>query len=292
MMSAQAVKSALADQLHAIRKLLRKAAKHASEDVEYVHQLRVATRRMTEALRIYAPLLPEDEHDWLRRQLRKIRHAADEARDCDVMGERLAERQIDKRVQKIRRRHRRRAQSPIVRLSARLRPELKRRSKRIVRRISSDELETFERYRADILSARVEAFVAASSPATNDLEALHRFRIEAKKLRYALELVGGAEVAEAVGRLKSLQRWLGEIHDHVMAIERMARWRGQERKRRRRLALGEAIADEERQLAAACRGFVRWWTPERRAELCGELRKAVSKATSYPPAERRTTTST
>ena len=42
----------------------------------------------------------------------------------------------------------------------------------------------------------------------------HRVRVETKKLRYVLELVGSAESAAMVKRLRRAQEVLGQLHDH------------------------------------------------------------------------------
>ena len=60
------------------------AAERSQEDVEYVHQLRITTRRAAGALRVFSNLIPKATYEDLRASLRKIRLAADEARNWDV----------------------------------------------------------------------------------------------------------------------------------------------------------------------------------------------------------------
>ena len=62
------------------------AAKNADDDVEYVHQLRVASRRAMAVLEIFDAMLPRKRSKWLTRQLKRIRKAAGDARDLDVFG--------------------------------------------------------------------------------------------------------------------------------------------------------------------------------------------------------------
>ena len=71
--------------LAAVRHYLSLAAVKSGEDVEYVHQLRVYTRRSMAALKLYANLLPKKEAKRLRKMLGKIRNAAGVARDLDVL---------------------------------------------------------------------------------------------------------------------------------------------------------------------------------------------------------------
>ena len=56
------------------------AAEKSDEDVEYVHQLRVSTRRAVEALRVFAGLIPQESGKDLRGKLSQVRQAAGEAR--------------------------------------------------------------------------------------------------------------------------------------------------------------------------------------------------------------------
>lgn len=70
------------------------AAESADEDIEHVHQLRVATRRAHAAMETFAAYLPPRRAEWFDRQLKRIRHAAAEARDLDVLAIRL-HRQVD-----------------------------------------------------------------------------------------------------------------------------------------------------------------------------------------------------
>ena len=65
------------------------AAKKADEDIEYVHHLRVWTRRATATLRLYEEWMPPRRFSWMKKQLKRVRRAANDARDCDILIERL-----------------------------------------------------------------------------------------------------------------------------------------------------------------------------------------------------------
>jgi len=58
-------------------------------DAERVHRLRVATRRTLAAVDAFADLLPAKRRDWFAKRLRKLRRAAGETRDLDVLTDRL-----------------------------------------------------------------------------------------------------------------------------------------------------------------------------------------------------------
>ena len=75
----------LAVRLAAVQHFLPLAAEHSEENIEYVHQLRVATRRCVAALRLYRKILPKLPRKTLCRELKNIRQAAGRARDYDVL---------------------------------------------------------------------------------------------------------------------------------------------------------------------------------------------------------------
>ena len=56
-----------------------------SDDAEYVHQMRVATRRLRAALRMFAPVLPDGFAEQLAPPMRELMRALGQARDFDVL---------------------------------------------------------------------------------------------------------------------------------------------------------------------------------------------------------------
>ena len=56
-----------------------------TEDVEYIHQMRVATRRLRAALRLFAPALPEALRNGLRLPMSTLTRQLGRARDLDVL---------------------------------------------------------------------------------------------------------------------------------------------------------------------------------------------------------------
>ncbi len=79
----------LASRFKVVCRYLPLAAEKADEDVEYVHQLRVSTRRAGAALRVLGDALPRKLFKRAKRSLRTIRRAAGGARDWDVFLEGL-----------------------------------------------------------------------------------------------------------------------------------------------------------------------------------------------------------
>src|SRR5690606_28603104 len=81
---------ALQTRLEAVVAWLPKAAQFPEADIEHVHQLRVSTRKAGAALKLFRELLPKKRAKRLNVSLKGIRRAAGEARDLDVLLERLA----------------------------------------------------------------------------------------------------------------------------------------------------------------------------------------------------------
>ncbi len=80
----------LAARLDTVRHYLPLAAKAADENIEYVHQLRVGTRRAGAALRAFASFLPAKHLHTTKARLRVLRQAAGDARDWDVLLEMMS----------------------------------------------------------------------------------------------------------------------------------------------------------------------------------------------------------
>ncbi|HVT29975.1 MAG TPA: CHAD domain-containing protein, partial [Lacipirellulaceae bacterium] len=86
-----AARRSLEPRLAAVARCLPPAAHLAQHDIEHVHRLRVATRRAVAALKLYREFVPRKPARWLKKRLRKIRRAAGDARDLDVLKQRIAE---------------------------------------------------------------------------------------------------------------------------------------------------------------------------------------------------------
>jgi CHAD domain-containing protein len=85
-----AAKIVLSARLGMVKHYLPLAGTQAHEDIEYVHQLRVATRRSGAALRIFKPYLARKPLRHAKKSLRDVRQAAGAARDWDVFAEYLS----------------------------------------------------------------------------------------------------------------------------------------------------------------------------------------------------------
>ena len=238
------------------------AAHKSDRDIEYVHQLRVATRRAMAAVSIFQPLLSARKAAWLDKQLTRVRRAAGDAQDSmssaagSPRGCRSSPRVRALRCWSRFRRYARNAQRPVLKAHAGLeRRHFGRRVKKLLTRIRCGEYgaarvePSFAASARQFLGETVHDFFLAGTCDPHDAEAVHRFRIIGKQLRYSMEVFAGAFDAEFRGSLypliEELQEKLGEMNDHVTAIERFTTWQREWNDPRLNQPLAELLAAEQ-----------------------------------------------
>jgi CHAD domain-containing protein len=260
---------------------LPRAAHLADRDIEHVHRLRVSTRRAVAALKLYREWLPAKHHRWMKRRLRQIRRAAGDARDLDVLGERLA------------REHGEDAVVPVLKMIAARRAAVQpaivtvaercRRKDRFVRRTSmlldgidgandSGKASTvFHEWAPRQLHETSAEFFAAMPHDTADIAAMHRFRIRGKALRYAIELLApGLDPIirnEHYPIVEELQERLGAMNDRMVARDHLIDWLRDAADTDERVLLCELACHEIRQARQAVTAFREWWTPSQKDRL-------------------------
>ena len=193
-----------------------------------VHQARVASRRLREAV----PVLTEGLHGTKRgkaqRKIRRLTQALGTVRELDVtlrLIDELAERRgvpkaalADVRAHVMEEREKRRALM-IERLQAVDTPKLKRRLRTVCDALSNPAPgHNWCAVLALRISRRARRLQRAIDHAGQvyAAQALHDVRIAAKKLRYALEIAdesAGAPCASTLRVIKRLQDTLGRLHD-------------------------------------------------------------------------------
>ena len=258
---------------------LKLAAANANE-IENVHQLRVATRRLLSALNLFQELLPKKARKRTAKRLKRIRRAAGRARDLDVLIESQSIiANADKRMVKQLKEKRTRAQQPILKVrdktdrSVRAAKDMNKllyaaESSQVGRsRIFSD----WSRRKLGKLVAR---FFAQSVSDQADAEQLHRFRIAAKEFRYSLDVLEAGFPPHSFGSiakdLRRLQNRLGEINDSVVAIQRFKTI-----KERDKRFDGSLLKARKRQLKEETQEFMDWWTPEKSATLHDDFERLI-----------------
>jgi CHAD domain-containing protein len=272
-----AARRSLEVRLAVVAHTLPLAAHLAGHDIEHVHRLRVATRRAAAALKLYHDFLPQKSARWFKKQLRKIRRSAGDARDLDVLSERLKQKPGEQSEPILRFLAEKRAavQPNIVKLADDMRRDDRfvRKAARLFRKLEPSEDRSEGEWPERLcdwaprqLGAFHAAFVELMPDRSDDVQALHQFRIRAKALRYAIELLAPAfepELREETyPAVEKLQEQLGKITDHVAAVRLFAEWEGHNAIQ----TPGESASylDIEKALELGdLQDFRSWWTFER-----------------------------
>lgn len=271
----------LALRLGAVVDALPPAAHHADENPEYVHDLRVASRRAVAALRLFADLLPERRTRQLIRMLERVRKAAGTARDTDVLLARWhTEGVVPPFIRHRLERSRRRAQKPLVAVEERFLAtgRLTRRIAKFLAKVASrsqpvegKRAERFGVWAGPVLAPRVEEFFEASQLSSESEAGLHLFRIAGKNLRYTMEVLAGAFPVELVRDIYPVialsQGKTGEITDRALACTRLEERLPRLGSGRKAQAAERILRSERAQHSAASVRFHEWWTPERAGAL-------------------------
>lgn len=231
-------------------------------DIEYIHRMRVATRRLRATLPIFIDCLPSRRAKTWLKQIRKITIALGEARDADVQIEHLETfRQGSSDVQK---------RPSIDRLLLRLRqkrsdlqPGLSRALDQLAEENTLGQMRAFlepiaaradtvvlntpplYRHAMETISTCLDDLLAfdAIVPDPAKVSELHQMRIAAKHLRYTMEAFTSLyshELKKWLKAVRDAQETLGTIHDCDV-------W----------TAFIPAYLEEERQRAAAYYGHTR-----------------------------------
>jgi CHAD domain-containing protein len=211
------------------------------QDVEYVHELRVALRRLRSAIRLFRKLLG-DGGMQIRSEAGDLASALGEVRDADVFIEFLqdyeAEAQGDaaafaRRLIRAERRHRGRACERLVDafdadalLAFRSRFEPASPEAAWLRPTGSAADEMICRVAPKLLRRRLRKTLRRADGLQGlSAERLHRVRIQCKRLRYSAEMFADLyddRLDGLIDTMKYLQDALGEVHDSDVYAERVA----------------------------------------------------------------------
>jgi CHAD domain-containing protein len=244
-------------------------------DMRSVHQARVATRRLREALPVLRTSLDDQALGRAERQVRKMTRALGPVRDLDVALAHVDElashnvvstsalsrlRQTIAREQFARRRELLAAITPgkMERLRQRLARAGESGGEAPPPAAAIDESHAQVVRRARRLATAVERAGGLYLP-----DRLHAVRIAAKKVRYALEIERELKRSKGTARvtqLKRLQDLLGRMHDYEMLIDRTRQVQAE-------------IAGSDRKLTAELDTIIRTLEAECRADHATYMRR-------------------
>ncbi len=268
-----------------VQKMLPLAAWKYAEDVEYVHQLRVACRRAGAALQAFRPLMKEKPTS-LRRWLRRIRQAAGSARDTDVLLERIQQESQAKPFSEyvVARLQQQRVdvQQHLVEVEKRAkRGKIERSLKQCLATLgkgSQKKQQTIGPFAKAALRKSCQsvleqtALMAPGAANTQpSLEQLHELRLAGKRLRYSIELfhnVFPPELrTEFYPLVEKLQSRLGKINDHATAQAMFQHWLVQMPVGGHAAELASCIVAEYESAERLRVEFLDWWTIDRIARF-------------------------
>ena len=235
---AAAARLVLAQRFAVVCTHLPLAVERPYEDSEYVHQLRVGTRRARAALEVFRECLPKKDVKEAKAALRKIRRAAGDARDWDVFIHSL---QTARPLQIASGKptldfllgyafgQRSAAQIRLTEAAQRTGPKLIERSTALTERIREPRTDAIPESFGDLavfdLGERLEQFTLSVQTDPSEAADLHKLRILGKHLRYAIEIFAPCFEPSLKEKLypavEALQELLGGLQDAAVGIERL-----------------------------------------------------------------------
>ena len=288
-----------------------------NEDIECLHRMRVASRRLRSLLPLFEDRLPGKQTARWRRQLRRVTRALGDARDADVQAVCLLDALKDCRDDRQRpglerlllrfRQKRSALQEPLANTLERLASgrQLRRMETALRYLLATSQLYadpesaryTYDRCRSAIMRRLQTALAAAATirgPHSNT--ELHTTRIAVKRLRYTLQAFAPLypdTLDDAIRTARKLQDVLGNVHDCDVWVETLPRFLEEEKARTlayfgnggpfEPLVAGATAlrSDRQRRREKFYREFVALWQKTQDRDVWGQLRRALE--TPSPP---------
>lgn len=226
-----------------------------NEDIECVHRMRVASRRLRSLLPLFIDCLPPKQSGRWRRQLRRVTRALGNARDADVQivcvqealdacGDDRLRPGLERLLLRFRQ-QRQAMQEPLVSTLERLtsRRHVSRMEMTLRYLLATSQLyaspksapHTYRRSREAILR-RLQAVLAAAATIRGPQSGaeLHATRIAVKRLRYTLQAFAplyADTLNEAIRTARRLQDVLGNLHDCDVWVEALPQFLKEEKAR-------------------------------------------------------------
>jgi CHAD domain-containing protein len=229
-----------------------------AQDIEYIHRMRVASRRLRAALPLFRTCFPDKQYMKWMQEITRITRALGDARDADVqiafLIKSMKKNQKDPDLQEKRTPFHQPSMEPAIRfLLLGLQEKRNVYQKRVLSAISGlekshvpDEMRlVFITWEEELRATRKKPCLSGISPAaafrirkrlSNLLsydpwvlhpEAVaehHATRIAAKKLRYTMEIYGSLyrnNLKKPFARIKKIQEVLGDVHDCDVWIDQI-----------------------------------------------------------------------
>jgi len=293
-------------------------------DIEYIHRMRVASRRLRAALPLFEACLPKKKAAVWLKDIRQITSALGAARDVDVQIDTLTNYQQKQQDTT----HHAGINRLLLRLNQKrqsLQPKLEAAMEKLAQDGTVAELRSvlepqaerstdiyqftpqLYRHAFQHISGRLEEFLGYAEIVhlPEKVAELHEMRIAAKWLRYTMENFSsmyGGELKTWLSPVREMQEQLGEIHDCDVWGGFLPRFMEKERERTmaylghiksyKRLTVGLEgfLADRLALRERRYQDFVAFWDAQLAEELWEGLRKQigmpVTAAPNWPPVNK------
>lgn len=207
---------------------------HQREDADAIHDLRVSIRRLRQELNVFEEWFQPGRVKKIRGSLKKLMERCAAVRNCDIAMEVL--RAAGWRSPELfagLEQERQRTRKELARTLATWRREDRvgqwRGDLRVAHFASRESVEGFARQLLPALTEDLFRAGLEAIPPDSTHRKMHRLRLEAKRVRYTLELfekVYGSKTNQILESLKGLQEKLGAINDCATTLEMIRRDRG------------------------------------------------------------------
>lgn len=286
-----AAAQAVIDKLYG-QMMINLAGTRSGEDIEALHDMRVASRRLRSAFRVFGKCFARNRLRKVNERVKSVTRALGQVRDQDVFLEYLrgyatAHQDIDigwliQREERIREDARAGMVSTLDEmensgLQALVDGLLSR-----VTKISDRPAHYFARFAPRLIEPRVRELADCSSALADraDSPGHHAMRIAAKRLRYTMESYVpcfGKPLVQRISQVKLLQDQLGQIHDCDVWVDKLRQYKDEPKlSRRRRSALEQVISDRTGRRESAFADAVAHWRKLEREQFGAELIELVS----------------
>ncbi|MFZ2454972.1 MAG: YfcE family phosphodiesterase [Candidatus Altiarchaeia archaeon] len=292
-------------------------------DPEDIHQTRVASRRLLTVLSLFPECLPGKKRKIWAREIRKAAKALSSARDLDVQATRIEDylkgspMNIGPAILLEKNREERKCIQDAVRdaikdIDARnVIEDIRRTCKKTIEKTNGAPGSGASYAPAGMrICVMVDDLLSYECPVhkESDIDAHHKMRITAKRLRYALETYAGiygkescpgastikhlrdvVEISEYTAYMKRLQEILGEMHDYDVLINRVDEYKYADKDDKKdQKAIGKSLA-AFRQYLEESRAFeykrlVSFWEDAREKKTFESIKELIDP---FSPQKKR-----
>lgn len=255
------------------------------EDIEALHDMRVASRRLRAALRVFGKCFPKKDLQKVTEEVQNVTRALGAVRDIDVFLEFL-ENYRSKSDHDV---------SWLIDAENALREQARRKMLASLDELEQGSLSRYIRIMCShakmlgsgksnrsyvqapgLIAPRLTELLGFSSAVESpeNVAELHGMRIAAKRLRYTMETFVpcfGEPMAALIDEAKGLQEELGQIHDCDVWVDKLLAYRNSDRADYEKSIADEIIMDRKTYRQTAYDQFLAYWHQLCEQDFAGKI---------------------